>query len=34
MLPLISRTRAYVQYLAQDTRMFNYEIRLYNSAGC
>lgn len=22
------------QYFAQDSRMFNYEVRLYNNAGC
>lgn len=27
-------TGASSQYLARDTRMFNYEIRIYNGAGC
>ena len=27
-------TGASAQYLAGDTRMFNYEVRVYNGAGC
>jgi hypothetical protein len=27
-------TGASAQYFAQDNRMYNYEIRLYNAAGC
>jgi len=27
-------TDASAQYFAQDNRMYNYEIRLYNAAGC
>lgn len=27
-------TGASAQYFAQDNRMFNYEVRLYNAAGC
>ena len=27
-------TGASARYLVQDTRMYNYEVRLYNAAGC
>ena len=27
-------TGPYARYWARDSRMFNYEIRLYNNAGC
>lgn len=33
-LAMQSDTGASAQYFAQDNRMHNYELRLYNAAGC
>jgi hypothetical protein len=33
-LAMTNDTGASAQYFAQDNRMYNYEVRLYNAAGC